>query len=85
MAVCVVVADPAPVKVVLVAVAGTVTEDGTVSAALFDPNVTITPPVGAAVVSVTVQVVFDPDTMLAGLHETPDTAGGGGVTVTVVV
>jgi hypothetical protein len=49
------------------------------------PNVTLVPPVGAALVNVTVQVVFDPDTMLVGLHETVDTAGGGGVTVTVVV
>ena len=83
--VCVVVVDPAPVNVVLIVVAGTVTEGGTVSAELLDPNVTIRPPVGAALVSVTVQVLFDPDTMLAGLHDTADTAGGGGVTVTVVV
>jgi hypothetical protein len=84
VAVCVVVVDPAPVNVVLVVVAGTVTEAGTVSATLLDPNVTLSPPVGAALVSVTVQVVFDPDTMLAGLHDTADTAAGG-VTVTVVV
>jgi len=88
VAVCVVVVDPAPVNVVLVVFAGTVTEGGTVSAALLDPNVTVSPPVSAALVSVTVQVVFDPDTMLDGLHDTADTAGGGGgvgVTVTVVV
>ena len=85
MAVCVVVVDPDPVKVVLVVVAGTVTDAGTVSAVLFDPNVTLSPPVGAALVNVTVQVVFDPETMLAGLHDTADTAGGAGVTVTVVV
>jgi hypothetical protein len=85
VAVCVVVVDPAPVNVVLVVVAGTVTEGGTVRATLLDPNVTLVPPVGAELVSVTVQVVFDPDTMLIGLHETADTAGGGGVTVTVVV
>ena len=85
MAICVVVADPAPVNVVLVVVAGTVTEGGTVSAALLDPNVTLSPPVGAALVSVTVQVVFDPDTMLDGLQDTADTAGGGGVVVTVTV
>jgi len=85
VAICVVVADPAPVNVVLVVVAGTVTEGGTVSAALLDPNVTLSPPVGAALVSVTVQVVFDPDTMLDGLQDTADTAGGGGVVVTVTV
>jgi hypothetical protein len=85
VAVCVVVVDPAPVNVALVLVAGTVTEGGTVSATLLEPNVTLVPPVGAALVNVTVQVVFDPDTMLDGLHDTADTAGGGGVTVTVVV
>ena len=85
VAICVVVVDPAPVNVVLRVVAGTVTEGGTVSAVLLDPKVTLSPPVGAALVSVIVQVVFDPDTMLAGLHETADTAGGAGVTVTVVV
>jgi hypothetical protein len=84
VAVCVVVVDPAPVNVALVVVAGTVTEGGTVSATLLDPNVTLSPPVGAALVSVTVHVVFDPDTMLEGLHDTADTAAGG-VTVTVVV
>ena len=77
VAVCVVVVDPAPVNVVLVVFAGTVTEGGTVSAALLDPNVTVSPPVSAALVSVTVQVVFEPVTMLAGLHDTADTAGEG--------
>ena len=85
VAVCVVVVDPTPVNVVLVVVAGTVTEGGTVSATLLEPSVTLKPPVSAALVNVTVQVVFDPDTMPAGLHDTVDTAGGGGVTVTVVV
>jgi hypothetical protein len=84
VAVCVVVVDPVPVNVVLIAAAGTVTGLDTVSAALLDDNATLVPPVGAALVSVTVQVVFDPDTMLAGLHDNVDTAGGG-VTVTVAV
>ena len=75
VAVCVVAVDPAPVNVVLVAAAGTMTEAETASAALLDDKATLVPPVGAALVSVTVQVVFDPDTMVAGLHDNVDTAG----------
>jgi len=75
VAVCVVVPDPVPVKVVLVLLAGTVTGLGTLSAPLFEDTVTLNPPAGAALVSVTVQVVVAPDTMLAGLHEIVDTAG----------
>ena len=76
--------EPVPVNVVVVKVAGTVTGVGTLSAALFDVTVTLNPPGRAALVSVIVQVVVvTPDTMLAGLHDNPETDGGG-VTVTVV-
>jgi hypothetical protein len=51
----VVTADAVAVKAALVALAGTVTEEGTVSAALLLARPTLNPPVGAAAVSVTVQ------------------------------
>ena len=73
-----------PIKVVLVVLAGTVTGVGTLRAALLEDTVTLKPPVGAAVDSVTVHVVVVPDEMLVGLHDTADTDGGG-VTVTVAV
>ena len=85
VATCVVGVDPAPANVVLVVAPGTVTDGGTVSAVLFDANVTLVPAAGAALASVTVQVVLDPDTMLDGLHDTEDTPGVDVVTVTVVV
>jgi hypothetical protein len=67
-AVAVKVADPEP--------AGTVTDAGTGSApGLFDASVTTLPPVGAACVRVTVQIVVPPETRLAGAHASDDTLG----------
>jgi hypothetical protein len=62
----------------------TVTDGGTVSAALFEESPTAAPPVNAADVSVTVQVVIAPDVTELGEQDKPETAGGG-VTVTVEV
>ncbi len=73
------------VKLAAVAPAETVMEGGTVSAALFEVSPTDAPPVKAARDSVTVHVDVPPDTTEFGEHDTPETAGGGGVTVTVVV
>ena len=73
------------VKLVVVAPAPTVTEAGTPSAALLEDSPTEAPPVNAAEVNVTVQVDVAPDATEFGAHDTPETAGAGGVTVTVVV
>ena len=73
------------VKFAVVAPAVTVTEAGTVSAALFEESPTEAPPVKAADVNVTVQLEVAPDTTELGEHDTPDTAGVGGVTVTEAV
>ncbi len=73
------------VKLAVVAPAVTDTEAGTVSAALFEDNPTEAPPASAAEVSVTVQVEVAPEATGLGAHETPDTAGAGGVTVTEAV
>jgi hypothetical protein len=55
--------------------AGTVTDAGTGSAALFDANATTLPPVGAAWLNVTVQVVEAPVVILEGAHASADTLG----------
>jgi len=60
-------------NVAVVAPAGTVTEVCTVTAALPDDNPTVRPPVGAALLTVTVPVEPFPPTTLAGLKETPVT------------
>ena len=73
------------VKFAVVAPAVTVIEAGTVSAALFEESPTEAPPVNAARESVTVQVDVPPDATELGEHDTPDTAGAGGVTVTEAV
>ncbi len=73
------------VKLAAVAPAETVTEAGTVSAALFEESATEAPPVSAARDRVTVQVVLPLEATELGEHDRPETAGGGGVTVTVVV
>ncbi len=73
------------VKLAVVAPAVTVTEAGTVSAALFEESPTDAPPVSAAEDSVTVQVEVAPDATELGEQDTPEIAGAGGVTVTVVV
>jgi hypothetical protein len=72
------------VKFAVVAPAATVTDAGTGRAALFEERLTEAPPVSAADVSVTVQVVVAPDVTELGEQDRPDTAGGG-VTVTVEV
>jgi hypothetical protein len=53
----------------------TVTEAGTVSNALPLDKETAVPPVGAALVSVTVQVLVAPDARLEGLHASVDKPG----------
>ena len=64
--------------------AATVTEAGTVKAALFEASPTEAPPARAADVSVTVQVEVAPDVIEFGEQDKPETAGGG-VTITVEV
>jgi ribosomal protein S8E len=56
-------------KVAEVAPAATVTEAGTVSAALLSERETTAPPVGAALLRVTVQVAEAPEVSEAGLQE----------------
>ncbi len=73
------------VKFAVVAPAVTATEAGTVSAVLFDASATEEPPVEAARDRVTVQVVVAPDATELGEHDTPETDGASGVTVTAVV
>jgi hypothetical protein len=74
------------VKVALVAPAATVTLAGTVPAVVGDDaNTTTAPPVGAALVRVTVPVTNTPPVTAATLVVIPDIAAGGGVTVTVAV
>ncbi len=73
------------VKFAVVAPALTVTEAGTVSAVLLEESPTEAPPVRAAEDNVTVQMLPEPDATELGEHDRPETAGTGGVTVTVVV
>ena len=61
---------PVAINVVLVELTGTVTGLGTLSARLFDVTVTLAPPAGAAPLSVSVQMVVVPETILDGLHDT---------------
>jgi hypothetical protein len=72
------------VKFADVAPAATVTDAGTGSAALLEERLTEAPPVSAANVSVTVQVVVAPEVTEFGEQDKTETAGGG-VTVTVEV
>lgn len=69
-------------KVVLVALAATLTLAGTVAALLLLCNETEMPPVGAGPVSVTVPVEELPPTTDVGFMLTPESAGG--LTVSVV-
>jgi hypothetical protein len=62
------------VKVAVEAFAGTVTDMGTLSTALFDESVTTEPLAGAGPEIVTVQMEFAPEAMLAGEHVRLDTA-----------
>ena len=72
-------------KFAVVAPAATVTEAGTVRAALFEESPTEVPPVSAARFSVTVQLEAEPGATELGEHDRPDTDGGRGVTVTEAV
>ena len=75
------------VNTVELAAAGTVTVAGTGSAVvLLEASVTALPPVGAGRLNVTVHVVAAPETTLAGVHASDDTAGlGATVTVAAVL
>ena len=73
------------VKLAVVAPAATVTEAGTVRAALFEESPAEAPPVKAARDRVTVQVEVPPNVTELGEQDKPETAGAGGVTVTVEV
>ncbi len=63
----------------------TVTDAGTVRAALLEDRFTAVPPTGAAEEMVTVQVELAPETTLVGEHCRPVIVGSGGVTVTTAV
>ena len=63
-------------KVAVVAVAATVTDAGTVSAVLSLARVTLAPPVGAALLKVTVQALEAFGPRLVGLHVTEETSTG---------
>ena len=62
------------VKLAVEAPAGTFTEAGTVSEALFEDNAATEPPAGAGAEIVTVQVALAPEAMVAGEHVRLDTA-----------
>ena len=63
-------------NVAVVAAAATVTDAGTVNVALLFVSVTTAPPVGAACVSVTVQVLEAFCPKLVGLHASEDISTG---------
>jgi hypothetical protein len=71
------------VNVALVLAAGTITDDGTVAAALFLLNATEEPPLGAGPVSVTVPVELVPPGTVVGFKLSVFRAGG--LTVSVAV
>jgi hypothetical protein len=73
------------VKFAVVAPAATVTDAETGSAALFEESATEAPPVNAARDRVTVQVEVPPNVTELGEQDKPETAGAGGVTVTLPV
>jgi hypothetical protein len=62
-------------NVAVVAPARTVTDPGTVSKALLLPSVTLEPPVGAAVLKVTVQLEAPLSFRFPGVHVTDETVG----------
>ena len=76
--------DVVAVKVAEVADAATATDTGTVRLVFELDNVTVAPPVGAAWLSVTVQVVDELAPRLVGLQVTDDTRTAA-VRVTVAV
>jgi len=63
-------------KVTEVAAAATVTDAGTVSVALVLVRATVAPPVGAAWLSVTVQVLEELGPRLVGLQASDETSAG---------
>jgi hypothetical protein len=63
-------------KVAEALVAGTVTDAGTVTAALLLESATALPPVGAAWLRVTVHVLDAPELTLAGLQARVETSVG---------
>jgi len=63
-------------KVLETAAAATVTDAGTVSVALVLVRVTVAPPVGAAWVKVTVQLLEELGPRLAGLQTSEETSTG---------
>ena len=65
------------VKVAVEAPAATVTETGAVSSALLDEMATRTPPAGAAVPAVMVQVLLAPELSDGGAHTREATVHGG--------
>jgi hypothetical protein len=71
-----VIAPVVTLKVAVVAVAATVTAAGTVRVELLFDRVTLAPPVGAACVRVTVQVLEEFDPRLFGLHDSAETSPG---------
>ena len=73
------------VKFAVVAPAVTVTDAGTVRAALFEESPTDAPPVSAAELNVTVQLEVAPEVTELGEQDRPETTGMGGVTVTEAV
>ena len=81
--------DVLTVKVALVAPAEISTLEGTLAAPLLLESVTLTPPAGAAPLSLTVPVeVCNPPTTLVGFSvsvESVSTGGGAGVTVSGAV
>ncbi len=66
-------------KLTLVLPAATVAEAGTARTELLSDTETTTPPVGAALDIVTVQVLTPPDANVVGLHAIEETVGGGAV------
>jgi hypothetical protein len=72
-------------KVAVVAPAATVTFAGTVAAPLSLDSVTVAPPAGAALPSVTVPVEETVPTTVLGLNDTDDSVGGLMVKVAVCV
>jgi hypothetical protein len=88
VAVAVAVTGPvAIVNVALVAPAGIVTEDGTLTAVALLPSAINAPPAGAAALSVTVPCVDVPPLMLVtgNVSDTSDAGGGAIVSVAVLL
>ena len=75
------------VNVAVVAPAATVTVAGSIAAPVLLDSITLAPPAGATLLSVTVPVDEVPPITLVGLSvsEDSDAAGGGGVTANVTV